>query len=52
MRKQWLIGGIAALVLAGGAGVAVFASKGGDTAKKNDNKGDDKPAVALEFLAN
>ncbi|MDY0747477.1 efflux RND transporter periplasmic adaptor subunit [Paucibacter sp. R3-3] len=51
MRKQWLIGGIAALVLAGGAGVAVFASKGGDAAKKNDKKGDEK-VVALEFLAN
>jgi len=50
MRKQWLIGGIAALVLAGGAGVAVFASKGGDTAKKSDDKVD--KAVALEFLAN
>src|SRR6202012_599200 len=50
MRKQWLIGGIAALVPAGRAGVAGFASKGGDTAKKSDDKGD--KAVALEFLAN
>ncbi len=50
MRKQWLIGGIAAIVLAGGAGVAVYAtSKGGDSAKK-DGK-DDKAQVALEFLS-
>lgn len=46
MRKQWLYGGIAAVVLAGGAGVAVFASKG-DAAKK---PGSDKPQVVLEFV--
>jgi membrane fusion protein (multidrug efflux system) len=49
MRKQWLIGGVVAVVLAGGAGVAVYANKGGDAAKKKD--GDDKAQVALEFLA-
>jgi len=45
MRKQWLYGGIAAAVLAGGAGFAVFASKG-DAPKK---PGGEKPQVALEF---
>ncbi|MDC6168842.1 efflux RND transporter periplasmic adaptor subunit [Paucibacter sp. XJ19-41] len=45
MRKQWLYGGLAAVVLAGGAGVAVWASKG------DDKKGEDKKAqVALEFV--
>ena len=48
MRKQWLVGGIAAVVLAGGAGVAVYASRGGDAPKKKD--ADDKAAVALEFV--
>ena len=47
MRKQWMYGGIAAAVLASGAGVAVFASKGGDTPKKQDG---DKAQVALEFV--
>lgn len=46
MRKQWLYGGIAAVVLAGGAGVAVFASKGGDAPKKPDAE---KPQAVLEF---
>ena len=46
MRKQWLFGGVAAVVLAGGAGVAVFASKG-DAPKKPEG---DKPKVALEFV--
>jgi len=46
MRKQWLYGGIAAVVLAGGAGVAVFASKGGNTPKKPDGE---KPQAVLEF---
>ncbi|MBC7729909.1 MAG: efflux RND transporter periplasmic adaptor subunit [Microbacteriaceae bacterium] len=47
MRKQWIYGGIAAAVLAGGAGVAVFASKGADEPKKPDGE---KPQVALEFV--
>lgn len=47
MRKQWLVGGLAAVVLAGGAGVAVFASKGGDAPKKH---GAEKPQVTLEFV--
>lgn len=46
MRKQWLVGGVAAVVLAGGAGVAVFASKGGDAPKKPG----EKAAVTLEFV--
>jgi RND family efflux transporter MFP subunit len=45
MRKQWLYGGIAAVVLIGGA-VAVFASKGDGPKKK-----DEKSEVALEFVA-
>ncbi|MCV2355926.1 efflux RND transporter periplasmic adaptor subunit [Paucibacter sp. B2R-40] len=48
MRKQWLFGGIAAAVLVGGA-VAVFASKG-DPAAKPTKPGEDKAAVALEFV--
>ena len=48
MRKQWIYGGVVAAVLAGGAGVAVFASKGGDAAKKPDGE---KPQVALEFVS-
>jgi len=47
MRKQWIYGGIAAAVLASGAGVAVFASKGGDAPKKADGE---KAQVALEFV--
>lgn len=47
MRKQWLIGGIAAAVLASGAGVAVWASKG-ETAKKG---GGEKTPPPLEFVA-
>lgn len=48
MRKSWKLGGIAAIVLlAGGAGVAVMASKG-DGPKK---PGDDKPQTVLEFVA-
>ena len=50
MRKQWIYGGIAAAVLASGAAVAVFASKGspgGDLPKKPDG---DKAQVALEFV--
>ena len=47
MRKQWIYGGIAAAVLASGAGVAVFASKGGDAPKNPDA---DKAQVALEFV--
>jgi RND family efflux transporter MFP subunit len=46
MRKQWIYGGIAAAVLASGAAVAVFASKG-DATKKLDG---DKTQVALEFV--
>ncbi|MDN3921612.1 efflux RND transporter periplasmic adaptor subunit [Roseateles violae] len=46
MRKQWILGGIAAAVLAGGAGVAVFASKG-----EGPKKSGEKPQAALEFLA-
>ncbi len=47
MRKSWKLGGIAAIVLlAGGAGVAVMASKG-DGPKK---PGDDKPQTVLEFV--
>lgn len=49
MRKQWLYGGMAALVLAGGAGVAVWASKG-DGPKKP--AGDKAPQAALEFVPN
>ncbi len=48
MRKQWLLGGIAAAVLASGAGVAVWASKGGDAPKKKEGE---KPAPTLEFVA-
>jgi membrane fusion protein (multidrug efflux system) len=48
MRKQWLFGGIAAAVLVGGA-VAVFAGKG-DQAGKPAKPGEDKAAVALEFV--
>lgn len=48
MRKQWIYGGVVAAVLAGGAGIAVFASKGGDAAKKPDGE---KPQVALEFVS-
>jgi len=50
MRKQWLMGGIAAVVLAGGAAVTVFASKGGDTPKKASPE-EQKASVPLEFLA-
>lgn len=46
MRKQWLYGGIAAVVLVGGAGVAVYASKAGDGKKP----GNEKAQVALEFV--
>ena len=46
MRKQWLIGGIVAAILASGAGVAVWASKG-ETSKKAE---DDKTKAALEFV--
>jgi RND family efflux transporter MFP subunit len=48
MRKQWLFGGIAAVVLVGGA-VAVFAGKG-DQAAKPGKPGEDKAVVALEFV--
>ncbi|WP_077035104.1 efflux RND transporter periplasmic adaptor subunit [Pelomonas sp. KK5] len=53
MRKQWLIGGIAVLVLAaGGAGVAVFAGKTGGSNKNNSKPADDaKAGPPLEFLA-
>jgi len=47
MRKQWIYGGVAVAILAGGTGVAVFASKG-DSPKKPDDK---KAEVALEFTA-
>jgi membrane fusion protein (multidrug efflux system) len=46
MRKQWLYGGVAALVLVGGAGVAVWASKGEGPKKP----GDEKPQATLEFV--
>ncbi|KQW43667.1 MULTISPECIES: efflux RND transporter periplasmic adaptor subunit [unclassified Roseateles] len=47
MRKSWKLGGIAAVVLViGGAGVAVMASKGDGPKKPGD-----KPKTALEFLA-
>lgn len=47
MRKQWIYGAVALAILAGGAGVAVFASKG-----EGSKKGDDKKAeLALEFTA-
>lgn len=47
MRKSWKLGGIAAVVLlVGGAGVAVMASKG-DGPKK---PGDDKIKTVLEFV--
>ncbi|CAM3654023.1 efflux RND transporter periplasmic adaptor subunit [Roseateles saccharophilus] len=47
MRKSWKLGGIAAVVLlVGGAGVAVMASKG-DGPKKPD---DDKAKTVLEFV--
>ncbi|WP_428507642.1 efflux RND transporter periplasmic adaptor subunit [Roseateles sp.] len=48
MRKQWLIGGIAAVLLAGGAGVTVWASKGADAAKKPGEEGPAK--LTLEFV--
>ncbi|HEV6964313.1 efflux RND transporter periplasmic adaptor subunit [Roseateles sp.] len=48
MRKTWKLGGIAAVVLLiGGAGVAVMASKG-DGPKK---PGDAKPQAVLEFVS-
>jgi len=47
MRKQWIYGGVVVAILAGGTGVAVFASKG-DSPKKPDDK---KAEVALEFTA-
>lgn len=48
MRKSWKLGGIATVVLlVGGAGVAVMASKG-DGPKK---PGDDKPKTVLEFVS-
>ena len=47
MRKQWIYGGIVTAALATCAGVAVFASRGGDAAKKLD---DEKAQVALEFV--
>ena len=47
MRKSWKLGGIAAVVLViGGAGVAVMASKGDGPKKPGD-----KPKTALEFVA-
>jgi RND family efflux transporter MFP subunit len=47
MRKSWKLGGIAAVVLViGGAGVAVMASKGDGPKKPGE-----KPKTALEFLA-
>ncbi|WP_422014979.1 efflux RND transporter periplasmic adaptor subunit [Roseateles sp.] len=47
MRKSWKLGGVAAVVLlVGGAGVAVMASKG-DAPKK---PGDDKAKTVLEFV--
>lgn len=52
MRKQWLFGGVAAVVLIAGAAVTVFASKGGEQAAKPGatKPGDDKAAVTLEFV--
>ena len=47
--KKWLIGSITTAVLVGGAAVAVFAGKG-DPASKPAKPGDDKVAVALEFV--
>lgn len=45
MKKSWKIGGVAvAVLLAGGTGFAVMASKGESTKKEND-----KPATVLEF---
>ncbi|HEX2009563.1 MAG TPA: efflux RND transporter periplasmic adaptor subunit [Roseateles sp.] len=46
MRKQWLYGGMAAAVLAGGAGVAVWASKGEGPKKPADKA----QQAALEFV--
>ncbi|MFY8117707.1 MAG: efflux RND transporter periplasmic adaptor subunit [Roseateles sp.] len=46
MRKQWLYGGAAALVLMGGAGVAVWASKGESGKGRDPGKPE---AAALEF---
>lgn len=57
MRKQWLIGGIAAVVLAGGAGVALLGSSkasqspsSGAKASESKKGEDGKPSVALEFV--
>jgi len=48
MRKSYKLGGLAAIVvLVGGAGVAVMASKGDEPAKP----GGAKPKTALEFVA-
>lgn len=47
MRKSWKLGGVAAVVLVGGAGVAVMASKGDGPAKPAGEPA--KPA--LEFVA-
>ncbi|MDM4765286.1 efflux RND transporter periplasmic adaptor subunit [Pelomonas sp. SE-A7] len=50
MRKQWLFGGIAAAVLASGAGVAVWASKGADASQQQaKGKDGEKPSPTLEF---
>ena len=46
MRKQWLYGGIAAVVLVGGAGVAVWAAKGPGSKPGSS----EKAAVPLEFV--
>ena len=47
MRKSWKLGGLAAVVLVvGGAGVAVMASKGDDPKKPGD-----KPKTVLEFVS-
>ncbi|MEJ6004286.1 efflux RND transporter periplasmic adaptor subunit [Paucibacter sp. AS339] len=56
MRKQWLIGGIAAALLAGGAGVTLLGSSKANqaaaprAAAASKKGGDEKPAVALEFV--
>lgn len=47
MRKQWWLGGTAALVLAAGATVAVYAGKSDEPKKKDETAA----KVALEFLA-
>jgi membrane fusion protein (multidrug efflux system) len=50
MRRQWLIGGVTAVVLAGGA--AAFFLSGNQASATSKKDGDDKKSPALEFVSN